>query len=661
MPRFRIVAWFLALITLLIYLPVRTAGFVYDDYDYLVNNTTVQKGLNWAGVQWAFTTLHSANWHPLTWLSHMLDCQLFGLNPGAQHVVNVLIHCANAILLLLLMFRLTGELWPAAFVAALFAWHPLHVESVAWIAERKDVLSTFFALLALLAYAQYAKSRPGGVGKTKPPREFFLALLFFGLALLAKPMPVTLPFVFLLLDLWPLQRISISKFQPAAFSRLVREKWPFFLLSAASCVVTLFAQQHGDAVRTLQQVSLAQRLENTPVAYALYLWKMLWPANLAVLYPLPDEIPLPVLAISLAVLAVISIAAWLRRKSSPYLLVGWLWFLGTLVPVIGLVQAGSAALADRYTYFPLIGVFIAIAFGLRDLALHYKIARGVVATVAVMIFAGCILATENQLTYWQSNKLLFEHDLAVVPANPAAHFWVGTAYQEEHDDTNALAEFREAEQLDPAYMTTHYKIGELLNDLGKPEDALAEYRQALQIEPKNPAVLDRLGFVLTELGRYDEAAAQFKNASQADPAVSWPHFHLAKLLATQGQDAAAVAEFRAALQIDPDNSQVLAYAAELLAASEDPQVRDGPSALAYALKANGLTKDSEPYALDALGMAYAETGRFDEAQQAVQQALDLAGNANAKAGQLDSLRQRLDRYKNHQPWRQSFRSAKSSL
>jgi tetratricopeptide (TPR) repeat protein len=659
MPRLRIVAWFLALVTLVIYLPVRMAGFVYDDYAYLVNNPTVQNGLSWAGIKWAFTTGYSANWHPLTWLSHMLDCQLFRMNPGAQHVINVLFHSANAVLLLLLLFRLTGELWPAALVAALFAWHPLHVESVAWIAERKDVLSTFFELLALLAYTSYAKGRLGSGGKPKSSRDYSLALIFFALALMAKPMPVTLPFVLLLLDLWPLQRFSISNFQLPAFGRLVREKWPFFVLSAASCIVTFVAQQHGEAVRTLTQDPLNYRLQNAPVAYALYLLKMIWPANLAVYYPPPDEIPSLAVAVSLVALAGISIAVWRLRKSRPYLLVGWLWFLGTLVPVIGLVQAGSQALADRYSYFPLIGVFIAVAFGMRDLANRLRLPKSLLATMAVMVFAGCIFATENQLPYWQDNKQLFLHDLAVTPDNPDAHFWIGTAFQEGHDYTNALTEFRKAEQLDPDFMSTHFMIGGLLKDLGKPEDALAEYHEALRIEPNNPAVHDRIGLLLAEMGRYDEAITEFKIAAKSNASDQWPHFHLGKLLATQGHDVEAIAEFREALRIDPDNFQFLAYAAELLAASEDPQVRDGPTALAYALKANALTKNAQPFVLDALGMAYAENGRFDEAQQAVQRAIDLAGAA--KSDQLESLRQRLARYQNHQPWRQSFRVSNTTL
>jgi tetratricopeptide (TPR) repeat protein len=657
MPRFRIVAWLLALITVAIYLPVRSDGFVYDDYDYIVRNPIVANGLSWAGIQWAFTTSHAALWHPLTWISLMLDCQLFGLNPGALHVVNVLFHAANAVLLLLLLFRLTGDLWPSAFAAALFAWHPLRVESVAWIVERKDVLSTFFALLSLLAYERFAREKPAA-GKSKWSRNFVLALVFFMLALMAKPLPVTLPFVFLLLDFWPLQRFSISDFRLPVFGRLVREKWPFFVVVAASCLVSLAALKHGQGGPSFQELPLDHRLENIPVAYALYLFKMLWPAKLAVLYPLPETIPAAAVAGSVAVLAGISLAVWLMRKTGPWLLVGWLWFLGTLFPAIGLVQVGAQALADRYSYFSLIGIGIAIAFGLRQVVNRRPASGNLVVPAAILVFAGCIIMTEIQLTYWRDNKSLFLHALEVAPDNPSAHLWVGMAYQDDHDYKEALFHFHEAERLAPGFLFTHFTIAGLLADEGKPNEALDEYRQALRIKPDDPGVLDRYGLVLVTVGHYDEAAEQFIAASRADPGNAQPHFHLARLFAMQGKDAAAVPEFHEAVRLDPDNPQILAHAAELLAASEDPQVRNGSAALALALKADTLTGNSQPSILDVLGMAFAETGDFDNAQQAVHRALDLA--AGVKPDQLTPLWQRLARYQAHQPWRQSFKSTKPS-
>jgi tetratricopeptide (TPR) repeat protein len=657
------------LATLAVYLPVRSNAFVYDDYDYIINNRMVQNGLTWAGIRWAFTTWHSGNWHPLAWISHMLDCQLFGLNAGPQHVVNVIFHGANAALLFLLLFRLTGCLWPSALVAALFAWHPLHVESVAWIAERKDVLSTFFGLLTLLFYAGYARRVTGnmcqvtGLGKVIPAsvlsratchasRFYWLALVFFALSLMAKPMLVTLPFVMLLLDLWPLQRFSVLNFQLPVFRRLLFEKWPLFLLLAASCVITFLAQRHGQAIASFEQLPLNQRLENASVAYGLYLLKMIWPANLAVLYPLPEKISGLALAASLAVLSGISIAVWLARKCSPCLLVGWLWFLGTLVPVIGLVQAGSQAMADRYTYFPLIGIFIAVVFGARQLANHIRFPKAVILVPVVMALGACVVTTENQLTYWRNNKSLFVHALDTTGNNFIAHLWVGMAFQDEGKFSRALAEYRESARINPDYLFTHFTLGGLLDKLGRPEEALAEYRRALQINPKEPAVHDRVGATLVELGHYDEACGEFRDAAQIDPSSPWPHFYLGKALAMQGRDGPAAAEFREALRIEPDNLEILAYAAQLLSASEDSQVRDGQTALAYAMEANTLAKGTQPFVLDALGMAYAETGQFDEAQQAVQKAIALA--ASAKMNNLESFQQRLEFYRNHKPWRESF-------
>ena len=663
----RLIAMVLMLATLAVYLPVRSNVFVYDDYDYIVNNHMVQNGLTWAGIRWAFTTWHSGNWHPLTWISHMLDCQLFGLNAGPQHVVNVLFHGANAALLFLLLFRLTGHLWPSALVAALFAWHPLHVESVAWIAERKDVLSTFFGLLTLLFYAGYAQKRPRVEGREArattvslalDPRpstlDYSLALLFFALGLMAKPMLVTLPFVMLLLDLWPLQRFSVLNFQLPIFRRLLLEKWPFFLLLAASCITTFLAQRHGQAIASFEQVPLNQRLENASVAYGLYLLKMIWPANLAVLYPLPDEISRLALTASLAVLAGISVAVWLARKGSPCLLIGWLWFLGTLVPVIGLVQAGSQAMADRYTYFPLIGVFIAVVFGVRQLANHLRFPKAISLVPVVMVLGACVIITENQLTYWRNNKSLFVHALDTTRNNFIAHLWVGMAFQDEGDSNLALAEYRESARINPDYLFTHFTLGGLLDKLGRPEEALAEYRRALQINPKEPAVHDRVGATLVELGHYDEACGEFRDAAQLDPSTPWPHFYLAKALAMQGSDGPAAVEFHEALRIEPNNIEILAYAAQLLSASEDPQVRDGQTALAYALKANALANSTQPFVLDALGMACAETGHFDEAQQAVQKAIDLT--IAAKVKNLEPLQQRLEFYKDHKPWRESFQT-----
>ena len=671
MSRPRLIALLLALITLLAYWPVAHNGFVnYDDNVYVTKNPVVQHGLTWAGVKWAFTTEHSGYWHPVTWLSHMLDCEWFGLNAGAHHSVNLLFHAANTVLLFLLLLRLTRELWPSAFVAALFAWHPLHVESVAWISERKDVLSTFFALLSLLAYARHAQRRlrvePSSLRSAAPRSreskanlalDYALALFFFALGLMSKPMLVTLPLVMLLLDYWPLGRMAGVESQGSGVLRLVLEKWPFFLLTILSCIVTYLGQSREGVALTIQQFPLYPRLANALTSYGQYLGKTFWPSDLAVLYPLPNHWSwawVMMAATAVGLLLVLSWLVWRAHRPCPYLLVGWLWYLGTLVPVIGLVQVGSSAMADRYTYFPLVGVFIAVAFGVRDLANRFQFPKAVVAAVAVGTLALCLMLTENQLRYWRDSELLFAHTLAVsAEENPSAQINYGAALEEKGRLVEALVQYREAACIMPGDVDVRYDIGNTLDKMGRPEEALPELLLAVQLNPKQPILRDTLGAVLVELGRFDEALDQFTEAVRLYPAYPAAHFDLGKLLLKQGHDAGAMDEFRAALWLDPDNFQTLAYTAHVLAAIDNPQIRDGKTALALAIRAT-LTGGAQPFVLDALGMACAETGHFDDARKATQKAVDLASAAKMK--NLEPMQQRLELYRNQQPWRESFLS-----
>ena len=687
----------LALVTLLVYLPVADHGFsIFDDDDYVTKNHIVQNGLTWTGLKWAFTTWHASNWHPLTWLSHMLDCELFGLNAGAHHSVNLLLHAANTVLLFVLLLRLTNLLRPSAFVAALFAWSPLHVESVAWISERKDVLSTLFALLALLAYTRYAQrrlkveSREPMVKSSVPAPgsrlwtlDHALALFFFALSLMSKPMLVTLPFVMLLLDFWPLQRSP-------PFWRLVFEKWPFFVLVAVSCIITFLAQHHGGMVVSLEEIPLPYRLDNVPLAYTRYLVKMLWPVHLAIFYPLPKTISPPAAVAAMAVLLATSAAVWFGRKRGPYGLVGWLWFLGTMVPVIGLVQVGYAAIADRYTYFPSIGIFIALTFAIRDWANRLQFPSTVLTTAAVLILGGYVALTENQLRCWRDDESLFSHAISVTKDNEPAHLSLGLAYEMEGRKADALAEYRialklnpyrlktysdlahlladsghtnealaelhEALRLNPEDAPSHDSLANLLADSGHPNEALAEFREAVRINPKSAALHNNLGAMLVELGRFDEAMEHYAAAARLDPAGWRAPYLTGKALLKQGRDLEAIPHFRQALQIDPDNLQVLLYLAQVLASDENPKVRDGRAALALASSANALTGGTQPAMLDVLAMACAEQGHFDDAQKAAQEALNLtktSGMTNAAT----VIRQRLQLYQNHQPFRQSFANA----
>ncbi len=533
---------------------------------------------------------------------------------------------------------LTGAIWPAAFIAALFAVHPLHVESVAWVSERKDVLSTFFALLALWRYAGY--------GREKSRRDFWLAGLFFALGLMAKPMLVTLPLVMLLLDYWPLER-----FKTASLRQLFIEKWPFYLLTVASCAVTFLAQRQ-EAVASLQKTPLALRFENIPTAYLGYLLKMIWPVNLAVFYPLPKQVPWEQWTLALAILVIISIAVWQLRQSRPYFLMGWLWFLVTLVPVIGLVQVGDQAMADRYTYFSLTGIFIAITFAVREMTVANPVRRSAVACVAILVLSACTALTENQLGYWRDSESLFRHALVETGDNATAHLNLGAALEAEGKSAEALAEYKHVLQLDPLRFEAWNDIAKLLYE-NRPAEALSYCQRAMQLNPKRATVHNSLGLILVKLNRLDEAMAEFSLAAQLDANYASPRFQMGQILLKQGQGAQAVEQFQAALRLEPNNFPVLIYVARVLASDENPQVRNGGEALALAERTSQLVSEPQMVGLDTLAMAYAETGHFDEALQAEQQAIAL-DRTNNSMEDAASLQKRLQLYKVHQPWRESF-------
>ena len=647
----RLIALLLALATLAVYLPVARHDFIcYDDDLYVTNNLIVQHGLTLSGIRWAFTTFHCANWHPLTWLSHMTDCELFGLNPGAHHLANAMFHALNSALVFILLWRLTRLVRPAALVAALFAWHPLHVESVAWAAERKDVLSTFFALLALLSYAHFAQKNCR--------RSFWLALVFFGLGLLAKPMLVTLPFVLLLLDFWPLNRIPAPGFKFGDFKPLMLEKIPFFALTVLSCVVTFIAQRAGHAVNSLEQVPLLYRLENAPTSAAHYLLKIFWPTGLFINYPI-TPIPGPIAALAIAVLVVITVAVWLARDRSRCWLMGWLWFLGMLVPVIGLVQVGDAAMADRYSYLPSVGIFMAIIFGLQEWCGRHPGVGRLIMPGLWLAPAACILLTETQLSYWRNTETLFRHALVVTKDNDVAHDCLGQTYEQQGRNSEAVAEYREAIRLNPTHYQLHLAIGNLLEKSGQPAEALEEFRLCLARNPEVPALHNAAGSALAAEGNLNEALPEFAEAERLDPHYAEPHLELAKIYFGKSKDKEATDELLAAARAQPYDVKTLTATARYLAANADDSARDGQSALALALKANDLSGNSQPEVFDVLGMAFATTGDFSNAVICAQNALEFATIANLK--DPAPLRQRLELYQNRQPWRESFRSTNAPV
>jgi protein O-mannosyl-transferase len=655
MLRPRSIGLLLGLITLLVYLPATSCHFVnFDDVDYVTDNHVVQNGLTWAGFKWAFSGAHANNWHPITWLSHMADCDLFRLNPAGPHLVNILFHAANTVLLFMLLFQLTEKLWPSVFIAALFAWHPLHVESVAWVAERKDVLSTFFTLLTLLSYTRYVRHNCR--------RSFGFALAFFVLALLSKPMPVTLPLVMLFLDYWPLNRVSVDPTEVensgvmaarrSPVVALIWEKWPFFLLAAALCVVTVWAQ-HG-AVSSMATVPLNFRLENAVAAYVGYLWKMIWPLHLAIFYPLEMPMAWSLIVESSLILAGVSIIVWQERKGSPWLIVGWLWFLVTLLPVIGLVQVGGQATADRYSYFPLIGIFLAITFLAQAVLKRFNFLKKWSVLTAVIILGACVFMTENQLRYWHDSESLFRHALEVKDS-PLGHVGLGEALLDQKRTTEAMAQFIMAWRRDPEFDASYVDLAEIFADEGKLELAAVYYDEAVKWKPSSVVTFDNYGVVLVKLKRPDDAMKVFSAGAKFDPTASMPHFLMGRLLLQRGQDADAVMQLSQALELDPGNPQILIYTASVLAADQNGEVRDGKQALKLAEKAVKVTNSQQPAAFNVVAMSDAETGDFGAAALIQMQAINLAKTIG-QVDDLELMQQRLELYRQRQPWRESFRA-----
>lgn len=637
----RLVGAVLVLATLALFAQVSGFDFVnYDDPQYVTDNPQVTRGVSAEGAAWAFRTFHFSNWHPLTWLSHMLDCSLFGLNPGGHHLVNVLLHVLNVALLYAWLVRVTACPWSAAVVAALFAWHPLRVESVAWISERKDVLCATFGLLALHAYAAYARE--------PRPRRLALVTFWFALGLMAKPMLVTLPCVLLLLDRWPLGRWPLAGAPATAAQRCVLEKWPLYLLTVISCVLTVAAQR-AEAIRTIEEVPVGLRIGNAVLAYATYLTQTFWPVDLAVLYPLRRVLPLLPMAGALALLGGVTLLAWRERQRRPWLLIGWLWFAGMLVPVSGLVAVGGQSRADRYLYLPQIGLFIMMAWTGREWVLAGRVPRRAATVAAGLALAACAALTWRQVGFWRDSETLFQRALAVVPDNTTAYINLGAVLERQGRLEEALTNYLAALRLEPGRAATHNNLGNVLDGLGRHAEAIEHYHEALRLKPGTALVHRNLGAALVAQRRYDEAMAQYAEAQRLMPADP-ENFHLAGVaLLRQGRTRAGIDELRRALRLDSNRPRVLYRLARVLATDEDPSVRDGAEAVRLAIRAVDLTAGQQPQVLDTLGMALAAAGRFDEAIVAARQAADLLeaiGQPQAAA----PVRARLALYQARQPF-----------
>jgi Flp pilus assembly protein TadD len=544
-----LITFILILLTLVIYWQVKDFNFAgYDDELYITDNAHVQTGLTFESIKWAFTTFHAGNWHPVTWLSHMLDIELYALNPMGHHWTNLQFHIANTLLLFFILFKMTGALWRSAFVAALFALHPLHVESVAWVAERKDVLSTFFGMLTILAYIRYVK-------KINLFR-YSLVFIFLSLGLMAKPMLVTLPFVLLLLDFWPLERLKYySHDQSSKLFSLIYEKIPLFIPVAISSFLTILAQKEAEALYTFEALPFATRIANAFVSYAGYIIKTVWPQNLAVFYPHPFG-TLSLLYVFLAVFAIAGISFFSIRsfKQHPYVAVGWFWYLGTLIPVIGLIQVGAQGMADRYTYIPLIGLFIIAAWGISDLLKKWHYNRIILVIFSIIIIFAFSTRSYFQIRHWENSTTVFKNAVKVTDNNWLAYSNLGLALMRDGKSNDAVFYFKKTLQIRPNFLKTLDNLGIVLCRLEKFEEALFYYSKALKIDPKHAGIHNNIANVLTALGKLEKAVQHYKKAILIDPEFAEAHYNIANVLVTQKELDKAILYYESAIKKDSEYS-----------------------------------------------------------------------------------------------------------
>jgi tetratricopeptide (TPR) repeat protein len=646
------------------------------------------------GVVWAFTHRYNANWHPLTTLSHMLDCQLYGLHAGRHHLTNVLLHTATAILLFLVLRQMmslrpdksaaatasqAGSLWPGAFVAAVFAVHPLRVESVAWIAERKDVLSGLFFVLTLGAYISYA--RKPSVGR------YLLVIAAFALGLLSKSMLVTVPFVLLLLDYWPLRRYAAanqSYFRVAR--RLILEKIPLFALSATICAVTLRTQ--GEAILLAEAVSLPQRIFNAIVSCVTYLGQLFWPAKLAIFYPLSTTGNSPwIICPAILLLMAVSVAAFRWRQKRPWFLTGWLWYLGMLVPVIGLVQVGGQAHADRYTYLPQIGLILLVTWTGMEVTASWRNRREVLVVVAAVILSGLVIAARTQTSYWRDSESLWTHTLActsdenalahsnlgnfllgrgrldeaieearkalaIRPDDIIAHNCIGLAFLQKGQINEAMSHFEDDLKSKPDYASAHNNLGAALFQIGRADDAITHLQRAVELDPNLPDAHNNLGGALFQIGRTDDAITHLQRALELDPNLPDAHNNLGGALLHKGQVAQAIAHFQKALELKPVFPAAANNLAWVLATWPEASYRNGPRAVELAIHVNQLTGGGHLMALRTLAAAFAEAGRFAEAIDTATRALQLA-DAQSNTFFIQTLPADIRLYESGQPLRDS--------
>jgi protein O-mannosyl-transferase len=621
---------FLLISILAVYYQIKNFEFIYyDDPKYVRDNPMVKLGITLDSIRWAFSSIgYASNWHPITWLSHMLDVEFYGLNSGMHHLTNVIFHIADTLLLFFLFYRLTGEKWKCAAVAALFALHPLHVESVAWIAERKDVLSTFFWILTIWSYVWYVERR--GM------RRYLIVMILFVLGLMAKPMLVTLPFTLLLLDFWPINRQELARpdgdvspqstmnimagIHWTGVGSLIWEKMPLLILASISSIITYVAQSRGGALSSLDILPISSRIANVAIAYCTYLWRMIWPFNLAVFYPYPRMFNPLIVVGSLFLLVLATLLTFKYTKRFPFLIMGWLWYLGTLVPVIGIVQVGYQSMADRYTYIPFMGIFVTLVWGISSLFRQWRIGRYVLAVSFIAIIPVLMWVTWVQAGYWKDSTTLFSHALDVTRDNYLAHTNLSAALLEKGDIRGTIYHSSEALRIKPDYVPAHCNLGLGLMNQGKYQEAIEHFRQSIQINPYYINAYYGLGGSLYKLGKLDEAITQFQEVLRLDPQHAGAQKGLELAFMKQTKIDGAIAQMKEALKVDPKSAVLNYRLAEL-----------------YMIKGN--TKDaidryeksllSNPdliQALNTLAVLYAQCGEYENSLSSLQKIVRLKPN-----------------------------------
>jgi tetratricopeptide (TPR) repeat protein len=617
----------------------------FDDNTYVYGNSLTRSGFSWHGVARAFVDTRTDNWHPVTLISHMLDCQLFDLKPGAHHFTNVLLHSIAALLLFLFLRNATSRFWSSAFIVALFAIHPLRVESVAWVAERKDVLSGVFFFLTLIAYSRYVSA---------PSLHRYLTMsILFALGLMSKPMLVTTPVILLLLDYWPFRRFTDAK----SFSRLAIEKIPLFGLSLVSSIITLSLQVHSPALTG--QLPFLWRLENALFSYITYIWQIFWPANLAVFYPHPDDrLQLWQVLLGAAVLVAVTWIAFALRKNRPSLLVGWLWYLVMLLPVIGIIEVGLQGHADRYTYLPHVGLFVALTWLVVDLLSSLPHRKEILAAVGALVVVGLSFAAWKQTSYWRNSETLWTHTLAVTKDNEVANTNLGMILADRGQFDDALSHLRSALGIRSGDRHHYYNlrratilsdIGEVLFRKGELDDAISYFKQSLELKADYPFARYNLGATLFRKGDIDGAITEWNAVLSIQPEDPETLTNIANAFVLKGRLRDAIAHYERALQSEPENARALNNFAWILATAPDDSIRDGAKAVALAQRANRIS-GNDPLFIRTLAAAYAEAGQFDAAIESASRASEKA-DAQAQPDLGSQIREETNLYRQHRPLR----------